>query len=99
VDGEIRALFLFKERAHYKPLYDMQGVRQRVIEAEFDRQFAAQMDYALSTTKVRLFPPLRLWLPGSNLIQSRLYGVNFDFSLQFVEGFGIILAPALVDLT
>lgn len=53
-DGRICALFLFKDRTTYEPRYDMLGVVQRVIQAEFGRQFSASMDFALSTAKLKL---------------------------------------------
>ncbi len=54
VNGKIIALFLFKTSTVYEKRYDMQGVVDRVVKAEFDRQFAAQMDYALSTARIKL---------------------------------------------
>lgn len=54
VDGTIRALFLFKTSASYQPRYDMEGVVQRVVDAEFGRQFAAAMDFALATARVQI---------------------------------------------
>lgn len=54
VGGRIVALFLFKTSATYQTRYDMHGVVDRVVKAEFDRQFAAQMDYALSTARIKL---------------------------------------------
>lgn len=53
-DGKIRALFLFKSTAKYEPRYDMLGVVERTVQAEFGRQFAAMMDYALSTARVNI---------------------------------------------
>jgi len=41
-------------RATYQKRYDMEGVVKRVTNAEFGRQFAAAMDYALATAKVKL---------------------------------------------
>lgn len=53
-DGKIVALFFFKPVATYTQRYDMQGVVDRVVANEFDRQFAAMMDYALSTARIDL---------------------------------------------
>ena len=53
-DGRIRALFMFKPSAVYQPRYDMQGVVNRTVHAEFGRQFAASMDYALSSARLKV---------------------------------------------
>lgn len=52
VKGHIRALMLFKTKAEYHPRYDMEGIVQRVVSSEIDKQFAAAMDYALSTARI-----------------------------------------------
>lgn len=49
--GAIRPLFYMTQRAIYQPRYDMQGVVGRTVESQFGSQFAAAMDYALSTAK------------------------------------------------
>lgn len=49
--GGLKALMVFTTRATYRPIYDMQGVVTRVVEAEFGKQFTAQLDHALSTAK------------------------------------------------
>ena len=54
VGGKIHALFYFKTAAHYEKRYDMLGVVERTIAAEFDRQFAANMDFALGTARLTL---------------------------------------------
>jgi hypothetical protein len=53
-DGHVRALFLFVTKTTYRAIYDVEGIVTRVYEAEFGKQFAAMMDYALATAKVRL---------------------------------------------
>lgn len=47
-------LMLYKTSARYEKRYDMIGVVSRVIDAEFSRQFAASMDYALSTARINI---------------------------------------------
>lgn len=53
-DGKIRALFLIKSTARYEQRYDMQAVAQRMVQMEFGRQFAAAMDYALGSARLKL---------------------------------------------
>jgi hypothetical protein len=52
--GSLKLLMVFVSKAQYRPLYDMQGIVSRVVESEFGKQFAASMDYALSTAKLKL---------------------------------------------
>ena len=48
------ALMIFVSHAHYRKLYDLPGVVERVVNAEFGKQFAAAMDYALASARVKL---------------------------------------------
>jgi hypothetical protein len=50
----LKALMLFVDHPKYKQIYDVAGVVGRVVEAEFGKQFAASMDYALSTARVKI---------------------------------------------
>lgn len=52
--GRLVPIFFFSRAPHYSKRYDIEGVVQRVVNAEFGNQFAAAMDYALSTAKVKL---------------------------------------------
>lgn len=52
--SQLVPILFFVDHVTYKPIYDMEGIVNRVVEAEFDRQFSAAMDYALSTATISL---------------------------------------------
>lgn len=52
--GVVKALMLFHSTPVYHQAYDFYGVIERTFEAEFGKQFAYAMDYALSTAKINL---------------------------------------------
>jgi hypothetical protein len=52
--SKVKTLMLFKTATRYRPIYDLKGVVERTVQSEFSRQFAAAMDYALSTARIRL---------------------------------------------
>lgn len=50
----LKPLLFFVSTPQYNKRYDFEGVIQRVWDAEYGRQFAAAMDYALSTAKFKV---------------------------------------------
>lgn len=53
--GALIPMLFFTNRApRYRERYDVAGIVDRTMQAEFGKQFAASMDFALRTAKIRL---------------------------------------------
>lgn len=52
--SRLKCIMLFKPKANYQPRYDLLGVVDHTIQTTYEREFAAAMDRALSTAKVKV---------------------------------------------